>query len=342
MGGLPTKFDTKESAMTTPQYTCLTPECRHTLLSATENGLKCPNGCPSGSFIPFADGTNIPIFYSQEEDSNEYTTQLAAEIHDNALAWLFATFRVSEESLRSALIRRLDLRSGSRVLVTGAGAGNDIPFILKSLSSEGEIYVQDIAKEMLLFGAKRIALEEVPDGIGLFFSVSDASDLPFRDNFFDAALHFGGINLYNDKRRGLSEMARVVRPGGRVVVGDEGVAPWLRDSELGRMLICNTSLYACSPPLDQLPLEASNVEVTWEMSNCFYVISFTVAHQSPSIDIDIPHIGIRGGSIRKRYFGQLEGIDPTLKSHLYERAREAGISRVDFLEQLIRDGLSND
>ncbi len=78
-------------------------------------------------------------------------------------------------------------------------------------------------------------------------------------------------------------MNRVVRAGGRVVIGDEGVAPWLRNSEIGRMLIRNNALYACEVPLGLLP-ETARSRVSWELCNTFYVIEFSVARdRSPSI-----------------------------------------------------------
>jgi len=44
---------------------------------------------------------------------------------------------------------------------------------------------------------------------------------PFQDATFDAVLHIGGINFFDDKARALGEMARVAKPGTRVVVVDE-------------------------------------------------------------------------------------------------------------------------
>src|SRR3546814_5164791 len=77
----------------------------------------------------------------------------------------------------------------------------------------------------------------------LFFSVSDACHLPFEDRFFDAAFHFGGINLFEDVEGAIGEMNRVVKPGGRVVFGDEGIGPWLRDTEFGRIVVNNNPLW---------------------------------------------------------------------------------------------------
>jgi hypothetical protein len=76
------------------------------------------------------------------------------------------------------------------------------------------------------------------------------------------------------------------------------------------------------------------------LSNCFYVIEFSVSDRPPPINIDVPHVGTRGGSIRTRYFGQLEGVDPDLRDRIYAQAERLGISRVEYIELLLRGGLS--
>jgi len=318
------------------QYCCTEPDCKRTPLVHVAGGLDCPNG----HFFPFAPETNVPVFSSVIENSNEYAISNAAEVHDNALRWVFATFGTDEPTLRERLIARLSLKRGSRVLITGAGAGNDLPYLARALDGSGEIYAQDIAKEMLLAGYRRHAESLAKSGVTLFFSVSDAENLPFANGFFDAAYHFGGINLFPDIRQGISEMNRVVRSGGQVVIGDEGLAPWLLETEVGRMLINNNALYACAPPLSALPDSARSVKLSWELSNTFYVIEFQVSDRPLPIDVDVPHVGKRGGTIRSRYFGKLEGIDPALRDDIYQAAERQGISRVAFLENALRNALT--
>lgn len=319
----------------TPEYRCTDPACAKASLTPTAQGLACPNG----HFYPFAPNTTVPVFAHEPEGANEYARHNAAEVHDNALRWVFSTFGTDEQALRERLIGRLQLQPGWRVLVTGAGAGNDLPYLARSLKGRGVIHAQDFAQEMLLAGEARHRPALVSPSLNLQFSVSDATELPFADGAFDAAYHFGGINLFPDIAKGLSEMTRVVRPAGRIVVGDEGVAPWLRDKEYGRMLVRNNALYACEIPLTQLPECADDVRLTWELGSCFWVIDYSVAVGAPQLDIDVPHIGMRGGSIRTRYFGQLEGVDPALRDRIYAEAQRQGRSRVEFLEALLRDGL---
>lgn len=318
-----------------PLYCCPNSSCAHAPLTRRPNGLECSNG----HFYSFAQGTDVPVFASEPTGTNEYSQENAAEVHDNSLRWVFDTFQTDEDNLRQSLIARIGLMSGQRVLITGAGAGNDLPYIADLLDGRGEIYVQDIAKEMLLAGVMRYQSKLASSGVDVHFSVSDATRLPFVDGFFDAVYHFGGINLFPDIAAGITEMSRVVREGGKVVFGDEGLAPWLADTELGRMLVSNNALYAFSAPLQALPETARAVRLSWELSSCFYVIEFEVSNEPLPIDIDIPHLGKRGGSIRSRYFGRLEGVDPELRDRVYEEAEHRGISRVEFLESALRAAL---
>lgn len=319
-------------------YRCPEPACAHVPLKEQANGLACPNG----HHFPFAPGTDVPVFASEPEGSNEYSKENAAEFHDNALRWVFATFQTDEQGLRERLIARIGLKKGDRVLVTGAGAGNDLPYLVRALSGEGEIYAQDIAKEMLLTGVTRHRKEQAASGITLHFSASDATNLPFADGFFDAAYHFGGINLFPDIAKGIAEMNRVVKSGGNIVIGDEGLAPWLVDTELGRMLINNNALYACTAPMSALPATVRAVKLSWELSNCFYVIEFQACADPLPVNIDVPHLGKRGGTIRSRYFGRMEGVDPALRDRIYKEAERRGVSRVAFLESALRASLGKD
>jgi ubiquinone/menaquinone biosynthesis C-methylase UbiE len=319
-------------------YCCTQPTCAHTPLALGPKGLECPNG----HMFEFIAGTDVPMFASESEGANEYSQRNAAEIHDNSLRWLFDTFQTNEKDLRERLIARIGLKRGERVLITGAGAGNDLPYLVRALFGEGDIYVQDFAKEMLLAGVSRYRAELARSGVKLHFSVSDATNLPFADGFFDAAYHFGGINLFPDIVMGIAEMNRVVNPGGSIVIGDEGLAPWLVNTELGQMLINNNALYARRAPLAALPATARDVKLSWELSNCFYIIEFRASNEPLPVNIDIPHLGKRGGTIRSRYFGRMEGVDPALRDRVYKKAERLGVSRVAFLESALRASLDND
>jgi len=263
-------------------------------------------------------------------------------IYENFLVWLFKTFNEDAHLFRESLINNLHLKKGDRVLVTGCGLGDDLFSILPKIGNHGEIYAQDLSDLMITATARRLADRNIPEISlsNIYLDVSNASMLPYADGFFDAAFHFGGINLFTDVQGAISEMARVVKAGGKVLFGDEGVAPWLKDKEYGKMVIYNNSLWASSPPISLLPETASNVHLSWVLGNCFYIIDFEVSESLPSIDIDIPHKGIRGGSIRKRYYGAIEGIDPKIKNQISTLANSMGKSSSDWIEMVISNEIN--
>ena len=63
----------------------------------------------------------------------------------------------------------------------------------------------------------------------MHFFLGNGSYLPFADGTFDSVFHFGGINTFSERKKALAELTRVVKVGGKVVIGDESMAPWLRN-----------------------------------------------------------------------------------------------------------------
>jgi hypothetical protein len=66
--------------------------------------------------------------------------------------------------------------------------------------------------------------------------------------------------------------------------------------------------------------------LSWVLGNCFYVIDFTVNAAGSIMNPDVPHKGIRGGSMGTRYRGQLEGVTKESWDFVYENAQAEGIS----------------
>jgi len=166
--------------------------------------------------------------------------------------------------------------------------------------------------------------------------------LPFPDGFFDAAFHFGGLNLFSDKRKALSEMARVVRLGGKVVAGDESMAPWLRETEYGKILLNSNHLYSYTTPIEFVPDCARDVCLRWILGNAFYVIDFRVAEGPPPVDLDLPILGARGGTHRTRYYGKLEGVRAETKEKALAAARLRGVSAHEWLDKTVAEAAERD
>lgn len=282
------------------------------------------------------EGIEVLIFEAQSYGVNEFSISEAAEVHDRAMAWLHQVHGTSEDSFRRSLVKSLPepvSLDSHRVLITACGAGNDFPYLFDKYP-ESQFFIQDFAEEMLTAAIKRHSkavnsLKQPPK-----FFVGDAAKLPFPDEFFDVVFHFGGVNLYEDISGGLSEMHRVAKNGATVFFGDEGMAPWLRNTELGQMLATNNPLYRREVPLSLLPIGIQNFVLEYRFNNCFYIVQYEKS-EVPQLDLDVTHAGRRGGSLRTRFLGKLEGINPALRDSLYERAEKLGISRVDAIQEAV-------
>jgi demethylmenaquinone methyltransferase/2-methoxy-6-polyprenyl-1,4-benzoquinol methylase len=99
---------------------------------------------------------------------------------------------------------------GDRALDVATGTG-DLAIALKGrVGATGEVVGADFSEQMLA-----LAREKAPN---VRFESADALSLPYGDAAFDAATVGFGARNFADLERGLAEMTRVVRPGGRVVV----------------------------------------------------------------------------------------------------------------------------
>jgi demethylmenaquinone methyltransferase/2-methoxy-6-polyprenyl-1,4-benzoquinol methylase len=116
---------------------------------------------------------------------------------------------------RSAVVHAVAPQPGERILDLAAGTGtSSVPF-----DRAGAFVVPaDFSQGMLKVGKRRQPT--------LAFVAGDGMHLPFRDAAFDAATISFGLRNIQDRMAGLRELARVVRPGGRLVVCEFSHPTW--------------------------------------------------------------------------------------------------------------------
>ena len=114
-----------------------------------------------------------------------------------------------DQAWRRRAVRLLDAGTGERVLDACTGTG-DLAVALRQAGA-GDVVGCDFAPEM-------IRLAEEKAGEHIHFQVADVLDLPFEDGAFDAATVAFGVRNFQDLSRGLAELGRVLRPGGRLLV----------------------------------------------------------------------------------------------------------------------------
>src|SRR6478672_12144348 len=106
---------------------------------------------------------------------------------------------------------------GQRLLEVGPGTGYYALEVADWVTPEGRLDVFDLQQEML----DHTLLRAEQRGIGNIVAVQgDARELPYGEATFDAAYLVTVLGEIPDQEAALRELARVVRPGGRVVVGE--------------------------------------------------------------------------------------------------------------------------
>ncbi len=110
-----------------------------------------------------------------------------------------------------------DLGPGDRALDVATGTGDLALELATHVAPGGEVIGSDFAERML-DRARVKAAARAGAGVCPRFEWGDALALPYADRAFDAATVGFGARNFDDLGRGLAEMVRVVRPGGRVVV----------------------------------------------------------------------------------------------------------------------------
>jgi demethylmenaquinone methyltransferase / 2-methoxy-6-polyprenyl-1,4-benzoquinol methylase len=115
---------------------------------------------------------------------------------------------------RERAVDRAQVGPGSDALDLCTGTGDLALALRRRIGPDGRVVGSDFSEPMLELARRKSGDEGLP----VEFGWADALELPYGDDSFDAVtIGFGARNLA-DLPKGLSEMARVLRPGGRLVI----------------------------------------------------------------------------------------------------------------------------
>ena len=237
-------------------------------------------------------GKEIVNFINQDKTDKFY---IEKKFYTNYLNWLSKTLMMSLEQIRREIFNNIQVKKKAKILFVGCGFGDEINFFIKKYGKNHKIYAQDISKKMVMESAKLITYSNIN------FSVSDAECLPYVNNYFDLVFHFGGFNQFKNKKKSINEMFRVSKENGEIFFSDEGMGPWLSETEKYKALKINNSLWSSKPPVNLIPKKSCKIIIGWILKNNFYFVKFMKNSSMNKINVDIKHRSPRGGSIRSRY-----------------------------------------
>jgi demethylmenaquinone methyltransferase/2-methoxy-6-polyprenyl-1,4-benzoquinol methylase len=111
-----------------------------------------------------------------------------------------------------------ELKPGARALDVACGTGDLALELARRVGPGGEVVACDFSEQMLELARTKATAAGTEASAPIRVEWANALELPYRDDEFAAATVGFGARNFSDLERGLSEMARVVRPGGKVVV----------------------------------------------------------------------------------------------------------------------------
>jgi ubiquinone/menaquinone biosynthesis C-methylase UbiE len=118
---------------------------------------------------------------------------------------------------RARLAEALEPRPGDHLLEVGPGTGYYTIDIARSIAPRGELEIFDLQQKMLDHTMRRVVAAGLSN---VTAKQGDARALPYDDATFDGAFLTAVLGEISDQGQAVSELHRVLKPGGRLVVGE--------------------------------------------------------------------------------------------------------------------------
>lgn len=140
----------------------------------------------------------------EEKEKSVKHFNSTAEEYDNSFDGKFV------KVMYQPLLDELDKNVEGKLLDVGCGTGN---ILCKLVNGERELFGIDLSENMVRECSKRI-------GSYADIKIADAEHIPYKDNFFDVLICNASFHHYPHPEKVLKEMKRVLKNGGRLLIGE--------------------------------------------------------------------------------------------------------------------------
>jgi ubiquinone/menaquinone biosynthesis C-methylase UbiE/uncharacterized protein YbaR (Trm112 family) len=212
------------------------PLCLTSVLGPYGNVQEVLVGVHSGDKFQVRDGIPLLLDESKVFGFNRRFQRIynrIAGLYDTGIKLFACLAGGGEEQFRREYLRELEVQDGDRVIEVSIGTGANLHY----LPAKATYFGLDISWGMLKRCQRNLKRWHREAELIL----GNAEELPLYDESFDAVLHVGGINAFNDRAKAICEMTRVARAETKIVIVDEtakliesltwvpGVRRWLQE-----------------------------------------------------------------------------------------------------------------
>jgi ubiquinone/menaquinone biosynthesis C-methylase UbiE len=176
--------------------------------------------------------------------------------------------KVAEKDLSKleTMLARIDIKSGDTVLDVGTGTGVFVPFLLRKIGQAGRLVCLDYAEAML-----DIAREKDFKG-NVSFLCADIENSGLPDEAFNAVVCYSVFPHFEDKPKALSEICRVLQPGGRLFIAHTSSRQAINDIHRSLPEVCG-HVFPENEEMKRLLDEAGFVDIHISESHEHYFVS---------------------------------------------------------------------
>ena len=157
------------------------------------------------------------LYIERPQPEPQFVKNLFGDIsktYDKANDWI--TFGMARQ-WRKSLVEWSDGAQKSQILDCATGTG-DLAIDFKTALPSAHVIGSDFCEGMLEYAPQKAKAKK----LDILFEVADVTQLPYADESFDIVSIAYGIRNVLDRQKAYSEMARVLKPGGRMMILETG------------------------------------------------------------------------------------------------------------------------